>query len=145
LRSHHKNAREAIFVALAAPVSINPVQLRYSERPVSSAAAPKWPALCESPFGLINRVFGTRRADQSKALIDHRLPGKRQRGAVSQVCLQGDLRSFGHPGKYKPAAGEPKVWFTSAESFARVLSDRNRDLLGIIADPSLSRLPAWLN
>jgi predicted transcriptional regulator len=37
-------------------------------------------------------------------------------------------------GKYKPAAGEPKVWFTSAESFARVLSDRNRALLGIIAD-----------
>jgi len=36
-------------------------------------------------------------------------------------------------GKYKPAAGEPKVWFTSAESFARVLSDRNRTLLGIIA------------
>jgi len=37
-------------------------------------------------------------------------------------------------GKYKPAAGEPKVWFTSAESFARVLSDRNRALLGIIAE-----------
>jgi len=39
-------------------------------------------------------------------------------------------------GKYKPAAGEPKVWFTSAESFARVLSDRNRALLGIIAESS---------
>jgi len=46
-------------------------------------------------------------------------------------------------GKYKPAAGEPKVWFTSAESFARVLSDRNRTLLGIIAEScpeSLARL-----
>jgi predicted transcriptional regulator len=46
-------------------------------------------------------------------------------------------------GKYKPAAGEPKVWFTSAESFARVLSDRNRALLGIIAESgpeSLTRL-----
>ena len=46
-------------------------------------------------------------------------------------------------GKYRPVAGEPKVWFTSAESFARVLSDRNRALLGIIAesDPeSLARL-----
>jgi len=45
-------------------------------------------------------------------------------------------------GKYKPAAGEPKVWFTS-ESFARVLSDRNRALLGIIAESgpeSLTRL-----
>jgi predicted transcriptional regulator len=37
-------------------------------------------------------------------------------------------------GKYKAAAGEPKVWFTSAESFARVLSDRNRALLGIVAE-----------
>ena len=46
-------------------------------------------------------------------------------------------------GKYKPAADEPKVWFTSAESFARVLSDRNRALLGIIAESgpeSLARL-----
>ena len=37
----------------------------------------------------------------------------------------------------------PKVWFTSAESFARVLSDRNRALLGIIAasaPKSLARL-----
>jgi predicted transcriptional regulator len=37
-------------------------------------------------------------------------------------------------GEYRPAAGEPKVWFTSAESFARVLSDRNRALLGTIAE-----------
>jgi predicted transcriptional regulator len=46
-------------------------------------------------------------------------------------------------GEYKPAAGEPKVWFTSAESFARILSDRNRALLGIIAESapeSLARL-----
>ena len=39
-------------------------------------------------------------------------------------------------GEYRPAAGEPKVWFTSAESFARVLSERNRALLGIIAESS---------
>ena len=46
-------------------------------------------------------------------------------------------------GEYRPPAGEPKVWFTSAESFARVLSDRNRALLGIIAEStpeSLARL-----
>ena len=29
--------------------------------------------------------------------------------------------------------GEPKVWFTSMGSFARVLSDRNRALLDLIA------------
>jgi predicted transcriptional regulator len=46
-------------------------------------------------------------------------------------------------GDYRPASDEPKVWFTSAESFARVLSDRNRVLLGIIAEStpeSLARL-----
>ncbi len=37
-------------------------------------------------------------------------------------------------GEYRPAAGEPKVWFTSTESFARILSDRNRALLGIVAE-----------
>lgn len=31
-------------------------------------------------------------------------------------------------------AGEPKVWFTSTESFAKVLSAGNRDLLRVIAD-----------
>ncbi len=36
-------------------------------------------------------------------------------------------------GEYKPARGEPKVWFTSIESFARVLSGNNRDLLATIA------------
>jgi predicted transcriptional regulator len=36
-------------------------------------------------------------------------------------------------GLHKPAADDPKVWFTSAEAFARVLSDRNRSVLQIIA------------
>jgi len=46
-------------------------------------------------------------------------------------------------GEYRPASGEPKVWFRSAESFARVLSDRNREMLATIAastPESLSRL-----
>jgi predicted transcriptional regulator len=37
-------------------------------------------------------------------------------------------------GEYRPAADEPKVWFTSAQSFARVLSDRNRALLATIVE-----------
>ena len=36
-------------------------------------------------------------------------------------------------GKHKPARGEPTVWFTSIESFAKVLSERNRELLALIA------------
>ena len=36
-------------------------------------------------------------------------------------------------GERKPARDEPKVWFTSVESFAKVLSHRNRELLTLIA------------
>ena len=36
-------------------------------------------------------------------------------------------------GRHKPASDEPTVWFTSIESFAKVLSQRNRDLLALIA------------
>ena len=36
-------------------------------------------------------------------------------------------------GELKPKANEPKVWFTSSESFAKVLSNKNRALLAIIA------------
>ncbi len=32
-------------------------------------------------------------------------------------------------GERKPAEGEPSVWFVSVASFARALSERNRELL----------------
>jgi len=38
------------------------------------------------------------------------------------------------------AADQPKVWFTSTESFAKVLSAGNRELLQIIADKEPSSL-----
>jgi predicted transcriptional regulator len=37
-------------------------------------------------------------------------------------------------GEEKPAPGDPKVWFTSTESFAKVLSAGNRELLRVIAE-----------
>lgn len=37
-------------------------------------------------------------------------------------------------GEEKPAPDDPKVWFTSTESFAKVLSAGNRELLRIIAE-----------
>ena len=37
-------------------------------------------------------------------------------------------------GERRIAANEPKVWFTSTESFAKVLSAGNRDLLRVIAE-----------
>jgi len=46
-------------------------------------------------------------------------------------------------GEYRPAVDEPKVWFTSAESFARVLSNRKPCPAGVIAESapdSLARL-----
>ncbi|MDQ2803479.1 MAG: helix-turn-helix domain-containing protein [Pseudomonadota bacterium] len=37
-------------------------------------------------------------------------------------------------GELRVAPDEPKVWFTSTESFAKVLSACNRDLLRVIAE-----------
>jgi predicted transcriptional regulator len=37
-------------------------------------------------------------------------------------------------GDRRAKAGEPKVWFTSTESFAKVLSAGNRNLLRLIVD-----------
>lgn len=37
-------------------------------------------------------------------------------------------------GERRIEPGEPKVWFTSTESFAKILSARNRELLRVIAD-----------
>ena len=36
-------------------------------------------------------------------------------------------------GEHTPAKGEPKVWFTSIESFAKLLSEHNRHRLELIA------------
>lgn len=37
-------------------------------------------------------------------------------------------------GERRVGQDEPRVWFTSLESFTRVLSERNRDLLALIAE-----------
>ena len=37
-------------------------------------------------------------------------------------------------GKRRVSAGEPKVWFTSTESFAKVLPAGNHELLRVIAE-----------
>lgn len=44
-------------------------------------------------------------------------------------------------GKITPAPDDPKVWFTSTESFAKVLSDGNRALLALIAKQSPVKNP----
>ena len=45
-------------------------------------------------------------------------------------------------GELRPKPGDPKVWFTSPESFAKLLSNRNRALLGVIADTKPESLNA---
>jgi predicted transcriptional regulator len=37
-------------------------------------------------------------------------------------------------GRRRRAADDPDIWFTSVESFAKVLSERNRNLLALIAE-----------
>lgn len=45
-------------------------------------------------------------------------------------------------GKLKPVRGDPKVWFTSPESFAKLLSNKNRALLAAIAEQQPSSISA---
>lgn len=45
-------------------------------------------------------------------------------------------------GGEQPAPGEPSVWFGSTESFARILSAANRDMLRLIAEREPESLDA---
>jgi len=45
-------------------------------------------------------------------------------------------------GKRKRAPGEPKIWFPSTETMAKVLSDKNRSLLTLIASSSPESIEA---
>jgi predicted transcriptional regulator len=45
-------------------------------------------------------------------------------------------------GEVKPSPQSPKVWFTSIDSVAKVLSDRNRNLLAVIAAEKPNSLQA---
>lgn len=45
-------------------------------------------------------------------------------------------------GQLKPSRDDPKVWFTSPESFAKVLSNKNRALLEVIVSTRPDSLQA---
>lgn len=45
-------------------------------------------------------------------------------------------------GSFKPNADDPKVWFTSPDSFAKLLSNKNRALLAAIAEQQPSSISA---
>lgn len=46
-------------------------------------------------------------------------------------------------GEEKPSPGDPTVWFASTESFARILSAPNREMLRIIAEQAPDSLTNW--
>lgn len=48
-------------------------------------------------------------------------------------------------GELKPTAQASKVWFTSIESVAKILSDRNRELLTVIAEEKPESLQALVD
>ena len=45
-------------------------------------------------------------------------------------------------GEHKRAPGEPKIWFSSIDSFAKVLSEANRELLKVFAETKPESLQA---
>ncbi len=57
-----------------------------------------------------------------KALVIGILPQDKIRERVLSIAR----------GEHKPKSGEPKIWFTSMRSLAKVLSDQNRALLHVI-------------
>lgn len=54
-------------------------------------------------------------------------------GIMPQAKMRARALSIAK-GKYKPKAGEPKIWFPSMRSVAEVLSDENRALLHVIRE-----------
>ena len=54
-------------------------------------------------------------------------------GIASYEAMKARTLAFAN-GELPPRASEPKVWFTSPESFAKLLSNSNRALLAQIAD-----------
>lgn len=53
-------------------------------------------------------------------------------GIASREQMQARTMAIAR-GQVRPKASDPKVWFTSVESLAKVLSTKNRELLTIIA------------
>ena len=54
-------------------------------------------------------------------------------GVLSYADMKARTKAIAR-GELRPKADDPKVWFTSLESLARVLSSKNRVLLALIAD-----------
>lgn len=73
------------------------------------------------------------------AMSDGDLGGVLQVGIAS--CIGTKERTAAIAGSaHRTSTEEPRIWFASLESFTRVLSERNRDLLALIAERQPSSL-----
>src|ERR1700692_4648579 len=60
-------------------------------------------------------------------------------GIANYAEMKARTMAVAH-GKRRITSGEPKVWFTSTESFAKILSAGNRDRLWVIAEQAPASL-----
>ena len=63
-------------------------------------------------------------------------------GIASYDQMKAHTLAVARGERREPSDG-PKVWFTSTESFAKVLSAGNRDLLRVIAERAPASLDGW--
>jgi predicted transcriptional regulator len=78
--------------------------------------------LPEDFFAEVDRVI--KRSTAMKTIVIGVMPQERIRARAIAIAK----------GEYKPKPGEHKIWFTSMESVAEVLSDRNRALLKVVRE-----------
>jgi predicted transcriptional regulator len=62
-------------------------------------------------------------------------------GIASRAAIEAYTRDV-VSGRRRPVETDPDIWFSSIESFAKVLSDKNRDLLALIAGKRFESLDA---
>lgn len=65
-------------------------------------------------------------------------------GIMPQEKIRERLLSIAR-GAYKSKPGEPKIWFASMQSLAKVLSDENRALLRIIEEAKPASISSLAN
>src|ERR1700730_17547570 len=89
------------------------------------------------------------RCDAARRLLDHGRHRVARTRSNPMTTLKVGIASYAEMkartiavarGERRFWPGEPKVWFTSTESFAKVLSAGNRDLLRVIAEKAPASL-----
>ncbi len=88
---------------------------------------------------LVSRIlFIIQALDKGRTLEVHHLPYRRPTGSdlkdnLITLTAAVEARTMAIAGQAQAETGRSQVWFTSTESFAKVLSNKNRALLATIA------------